>query len=223
MDTNKSLDRLESGSESLLSKNVQAKRSCPITSTIQSKASFPTTYIYSPLSKTDSEIRLLEIISPGNSISPTRCRLHTVRMSDSPIYTALFYVWGDPLITEEMILDGTLFNITKSLGSALRLVKYYWSHLYPDRDPAEFRLWADAICIYQGDLAERNHQVKLMGQIYSEAETAIRQLASEDRLVHTAIKTYKYIHEVLFDLKSEKQRQTGSYDLFPYKGMCHYC
>ncbi|KAH7361167.1 hypothetical protein BKA66DRAFT_396649, partial [Pyrenochaeta sp. MPI-SDFR-AT-0127] len=34
---------------------------------------------------------------------------------------------------------------------------------------AKTLLWVDAICIDQNDLIERNHQVGLIGQIYSNA------------------------------------------------------
>jgi hypothetical protein len=42
------------------------------------------------------------------------------------------------------------------------------------RDPANVRvLWADALCINQDDLEERNQQVSLMGFIFGRAQTVL--------------------------------------------------
>ncbi|KAK1758750.1 heterokaryon incompatibility protein-domain-containing protein [Echria macrotheca] len=80
------------------------------------------------------------------------------------IYTALSYVWGDPSRVGQILLDGQQFGITASLQNALRDI----------RDATrEIRLWADAICINQEDVLERNSQVSMMGRIYATATNTI--------------------------------------------------
>ncbi|KAK2043605.1 HET domain-containing protein [Colletotrichum somersetense] len=85
-------------------------------------------------------------------------------------YTALSYVWGAPEKPCRICLDGhdgNLFAITKSLDDALRDL----------RDATRVRrLWADALCIDQLNVAERNAQVSLMGHIYSTAHSTVIHL-----------------------------------------------
>ncbi|KAJ0161477.1 Heterokaryon incompatibility protein 6, OR allele [Colletotrichum tanaceti] len=85
-------------------------------------------------------------------------------------YTALSYVWGPPEKPCRISLeghDGNLFAITQSLDDALRDL----------RDVTRVRrLWADALCIDQLNIPERNVQVSLMGRIYSTAHSTVIHL-----------------------------------------------
>lgn len=54
-------------------------------------------------------------------------------------------------------------------------------------------LWVDAICINQQDLAERSQQVKLMADIYGQAEQVIAWLGPEAADSALAIKTLKHL------------------------------
>jgi hypothetical protein len=126
-------------------------------------------YQYEALPEHDS-IRLL-VLEP----SPTpeaELRGHliatTIRECEANIYTgyiAISYVWGDPTPAASILLDGDKpFPLTASLDAALRGV----------RDAsAVCRVWADALCINQADIAERNRQVRLMGSIYSLADHTV--------------------------------------------------
>lgn len=75
-------------------------------------------------------------------------------------YAALSYVWGDAAITKPLICDGVGEQITVNLHHALSAI---WNK-YP-----KMHLWADALSITQDNLAERNHQVSLMGNIFRSA------------------------------------------------------
>jgi hypothetical protein len=61
-----------------------------------------------------------------------------------------------------MICDGKSIDITASLRDVLRRVRL-------PNTPRN--IWADQICIDQGNLEERGHQVKLMGKIFSRSST----------------------------------------------------
>lgn len=149
--------------------------------------------LYQPLDKARHEIRLLELAQHDDG---TACyRLHVTSIDENPTFTALSYVWGDPNVTKDIIIDGYKLAITTNLASALRHVKSHWQKAFPDRDPSEFRLWADAICINQPDISERNHQVPLMRSIYSSAELVIAWLSGEDGDLPLAFKTLEYLHE----------------------------
>ncbi|KAI1112631.1 heterokaryon incompatibility protein-domain-containing protein [Nemania sp. NC0429] len=86
-------------------------------------------------------------------------------------YTALSYVWGDPTPVDNILLDGQELGITASLGAALRDIRDG-----DDTHQHTHRLWADAVCIDQHNIPERNHQVALMGQIYSRAGDTVIHL-----------------------------------------------
>ena len=70
--------------------------------------------------------------------------------------------------------------MTRNLATALRHVKDNWSTHFPSRLLRDFRLWADALCINQADIAERGRQVLLMADIYSSAELVFAWLGSGD-------------------------------------------
>jgi hypothetical protein len=137
--------------------------------------------LYQPLDKGRCEIRLLEIVSarPKTSI---QCRFHIAPLDDNTAFTALSYVWGDATITEEIIVDGNPISVTVNLATAIRKAGYHWQSQFPGRASTEFRLWADAACINQNNISERNSQVQLMGKLYTQAELVLSWLGtgSED-------------------------------------------
>ncbi|KAK1760219.1 heterokaryon incompatibility protein-domain-containing protein [Echria macrotheca] len=140
---------------------------------------------HTPLDESRREIRLLSIKtdSPEKQIE---CELHITRLEpedDRPLpFTALSYVWGPPNFTEAIVLNGEEFLITPALHAALRYVRKHWRDAFPGRDEAEFRLWADGICINQRDQQERSSQVQLMSTLFASAELVIGWLGAENPL-----------------------------------------
>jgi hypothetical protein len=57
----------------------------------------------------------------------------------------------------------------------------WWALYYLQDQETEKVLWIDALCIDQNNKEERNHQVRLMGQIYAGAWRAIAWLGREDQ------------------------------------------
>ncbi|KAK3942808.1 heterokaryon incompatibility, partial [Diplogelasinospora grovesii] len=76
-------------------------------------------------------------------------------------YEALSYTWGDPRVTEPVLLNGQEYHATTNLRCALEYLRL------PDRKRT---LWVDALCINQADNDERCREVQRMGDIYSKAE-----------------------------------------------------
>ncbi|KAK2743174.1 heterokaryon incompatibility protein [Colletotrichum kahawae] len=78
-------------------------------------------------------------------------------------FLALSYVWGPPTPVQHIILNGHQFPVGPNLFQALL-------HLRPnERIRQGFKLWIDAICINQEDIAERSAQVGRMRDIYAAA------------------------------------------------------
>ncbi|KAK8026226.1 hypothetical protein PG990_004049 [Apiospora arundinis] len=82
-------------------------------------------------------------------------------------FYALSYEWGDPTRTAPILVDGVVTHITRNLEEALTgICNLGWEAI----DYREtLYLWADAICINQQDISERNSQVRLMDEIYTQA------------------------------------------------------
>lgn len=147
--------------------------------------------IYSYLNPSQEEIRLLEITATDPSIT---CNISIVSLHESPKFCALSYVWGSATTTEEITVNGSTMSITKSLANALKYVPMHWKAEFPHENTRPLLLWADAICINQGDVPEKNHQVPLMTKIYSTAEATFCSLNSEESsMVVTALETLNLI------------------------------
>ncbi|OBT60746.1 hypothetical protein VE03_10875 [Pseudogymnoascus sp. 23342-1-I1] len=113
--------------------------------------------LYHPLDPGRREIRLLRLTHSPSFSSPLRGQLIHAPLASPPTYETISYVWGSPNFTRTIELDAHRFSLTPHLELALRHLRL------TDRDRT---IWVDAVCINQGDLAERGEQVMLMKQIY---------------------------------------------------------
>jgi len=132
---------------------------------------------YHTLNQDTAEIRLLELL-PGKEASPIHCKLATVSLQNNAIFEALSYVWGDAQVTKAITVDGGLFQVTTNLEEALRALR----HRCKSRI-----LWMDAICINQSDLGEKNVQVPLMRQIYTNAGGVVAWLGPSNPSIEMAV------------------------------------
>jgi hypothetical protein len=108
---------------------------------------------------------------------------------DSEPYEAISYVWGTSQTQCEVTINGTRVSITENLHAALTALRHSpvldnssqpcSEPILSQRQPVR-RLWADAICINQGDLAERVSQVEMMSQIYAGATRVLSWLGWEE-------------------------------------------
>lgn len=150
--------------------------------------------LYDSIDSSESEIRLIELDQSGPA---PKWKLSTVSLKENRAFTALSYMWGDPHITENITLNDRNFAVTTNLAAALGYVHHHWATQLPSRDSKSFRLWVDAICINQQDVAERNAQVPLMCAIYSSAELVISWLGHSDDRVCLAIDTIELLAQKL--------------------------
>ncbi|KAK4120389.1 hypothetical protein N657DRAFT_625325 [Parathielavia appendiculata] len=118
---------------------------------------------YETFSEHDS-IRLL-VLEPAET---PEAKLHghviliNIRKREADIYTE--YIADDPSPGGSIVLHGKPFALTASLDAALRGVR---------NASIACRVWADALCFNQANIAERNRQVRLMGSIYSLADHTV--------------------------------------------------
>ena len=128
-------------------------------------------YRYSLLPPKPYSIRLLRLLPHEDEAAPIRCQLMDYSLAKARrkphMYEALSYVWGSPDETVPIYIDQYVLQVTKNLHTALL-------HL---RDVSFERIvWVDAICINQLDLKEQENQIRIMGQIFSQANRVIAWL-----------------------------------------------
>ncbi|KAF5689621.1 heterokaryon incompatibility protein het-6 [Fusarium denticulatum] len=161
-----------------------------------STGAWPLPLLYQPLNKDKRGISLLEIlpITPDNKVN---CKLHTVLLTPDLYYTCISYVWGDPNVTEDIVVDGVTRQVTVNLATALRHLKQHWIDIErksdPELDTSKFLLWADALCINQKDDSERLHQVNMMADIYSSAAMVLAWITATGKVVQKAFKAFEKI------------------------------
>ena len=82
-------------------------------------------------------------------------------------FYALSYEWGDPDRRAPISVDGVVTHVTKNLQEALTNIFNTGREAQDGKET--ILVWADAICINQQDVLERNSQILLMEEIYSQA------------------------------------------------------
>jgi hypothetical protein len=102
-------------------------------------------------------IRLIEILPRGDR-SETCLKFHTYPISSCPQYYALSYTWGDAVYKWRVSIDGTELYIRENLWS------FFQQQTFLEESDL---IWIDALCIDQGNVNERNHQVTMMAEIFS--------------------------------------------------------
>ncbi|KAF2429673.1 heterokaryon incompatibility, partial [Tothia fuscella] len=92
------------------------------------------------------------------------------RLNSAPDYDAVSYAWGAAEKTHCISVNGGYsLPITKSIATGLSDLVHACRTGY---------LWIDQICINQNNLAERNAQVTIMGDIYARSMTCLIWIGS---------------------------------------------
>jgi len=120
---------------------------------------------FQPLGDIPQAIRLVRVIGRDKK-GYINCSLRSTSLGQNE-YTALSHVWGSNSPTCRITLEGKPFWIRPNLHTFLTYA------LEAFRD-VEF--WIDALCINQDNVAEKNQQIPLMGEIYSRASRVISWL-----------------------------------------------
>lgn len=124
---------------------------------------------YEPLER-PRKIRVLHVRPglPGDLLS---CHLEHVDLNLNPTYEAISYVWGNPSFSHSILCDNRRVAVTKSLNDVLHRLRL--------RDKQR-TVWIDGVCINQGDVEERGHQVRLMGDVYKWAQRVVIWLGEDE-------------------------------------------
>jgi hypothetical protein len=155
---------------------------------------------------------LLEI-QAGSKNDPLLLTLHVMHnIQSAPPYADLSYCWGGAKDRVEVTCNDRQIFITSNFHAALHRL----------RQDQQVWVWADALCINQDHILERNHQVSIMAEIYSnasivciwlshstretsEAMTAIRALVSR---AYTTMGTKLDLSTCLSELSIDDSKKT---------------
>ncbi|KAK4897736.1 hypothetical protein LTR27_004508 [Elasticomyces elasticus] len=136
-------------------------------------------FIYPELNHTKHQIRLLE--HHRSSSADLKYTYIAVSLEDKPDFCALSYVWGSDEATRDIVVDGQHFPVrpnlydflAQSASESADLCAGGASGAYYTLVRRSRPIFIDAICINQSDLEERNAQVRLMADLYRQAEVIV--------------------------------------------------
>ena len=141
--------------------------------------------MYTPL-PSPASIRVLKIAPSSDVVKPIICTLTVVEnYREAPSYHCLSYCWGDVSSTTSITCNNQSISITSSLHEALLQLRA--------NGQTDVYLWADALCINQDDIAERNQQVSIMAQIYQYCEGVFVWLGIGDESTTTGLQVVETI------------------------------
>jgi hypothetical protein len=146
-------------------------------------------YNHRPLEAKRRQIRLLKVDRSLTTTSKVQCHVEIFDFDNAPHYTALSYRWtylkaggAQGLIPEAteveqypLIIDGRLLRVSENLIDFLKA-------FHNDAKNKPTWLWIDQISINQKDVSERNQQVQLMSDIYSQCQALIIWLGKASAL-----------------------------------------
>lgn len=127
-------------------------------------------YLQTQLNLRNREFRLLQL-QPSTERGKVACTLRTYPLGESPPYTALSYSWGPKQNYRNILLNDVSFPVGRNL---------WWFLVHMRLQEQHGLYWIDAICIDQSDVTEQNHQVQMMGSIYSRAQSVAIWLGEVD-------------------------------------------
>ena len=116
----------------------------------------------------EREIRLIDIEPANDFNEDVRINLRVVSLDTGERYQALSYAWESQDATEVITCGTHEVKVTPTLLAALKRIreKNGWRNF-------DLVVWADGICIDQGNAAEKSQQVQMMGEIFSKARRLI--------------------------------------------------
>lgn len=127
------------------------------------------------LDDSENQIRLFQL-SYDDKAPLICCQIKTFELNTCPEFIAISYMWGPPEPRKAIVVNDAEFEVRQNLWDLLLTLRLEEPNEMSvddtvlssiDRESAYF--WCDQLCIDQLTVRERNHQVSLMGRIYSTA------------------------------------------------------
>lgn len=135
-------------------------------------------YEYLPLDRVADETRIIVVATNKDSEAPLVLHLAHSPVNCEIAYHALSYTWGTGSEKVMVVVNGQKMWIRKTLANALRAL----------RSPTHgFIVWADAVCINQSDIAEKNHSLDRIAAIFDRAFCVVCYVGGVDEYSNLAL------------------------------------
>ena len=145
-------------------------------------------YLYDRRLTTTDEPRVIRLLNifPGRKSDPIACELRYSSLEHLPYYQAISYCWEgqDPSVTIDC--NGRPLRITENLSAAIIALRH---------EDKSLLVWADAICIDQASIEEKNSQVPLMRLIYQNA-ALVRVWLGNDTTAQSGREAFDLLREL---------------------------
>jgi len=151
--------------------------------------------VWKPLDDSKREFRVFVLDPSGDLLEPPRGRLEIVSRDTPPQYDAISYAWGQAGYVRPVYLDNVRRTVTATLETCIRHLRH------PDR---ERRLWCDAICINQYDMAEKIGQVRIMQYIFADAVSVCVWLDSGSQKMKNVMQIIRQVGSADVELSKVK-------------------
>lgn len=181
-------------------------------------------YLDCPVNPSSREIRIVKLL-PRDFGRPVRCQFFTFPLEQCPPYTALSYTWGTSKVWGRIHFGHYYVPAGENLYHFLR----QRSKDLTRRQRRYELYWIDALCIDQTSTTERNHQVGMMRDIYSNAETVgiwLGRATPRDEAVIKFIQKYEHRasheHDLLEDLIAPHPDSGSSLALAFRRRLCEH-
>ena len=176
-----------------------------------------TIYTDIPLNtQTSTNIRVMELLQQTTEFEgqakDIACKVYVIPADSSVSYTAVSYMWGDATETVDILMNEKPFPVTTNLFELLKELaaqKFYGL------------LWIDAICINQASVLERNHQVAIMGSIYSRASKVLVWLGPPTANMSQSLLFFEELYSTSLDWLAVHAPDSGS--KIPLEGILEIC
>ncbi|OAA63582.1 Heterokaryon incompatibility [Niveomyces insectorum RCEF 264] len=140
----------------------------------------------------ERDIRVLNILPPvvqNSDTEPVQAYLSVLGLDQQRRFTTLSYAWGRPASasaspSKTLFLYGgrsaaaTALPVSDNCHAAIRALRRKYGSL---------AIWIDAVCINQDDVAEKEHQITLMGDIYAQSDTTFVWLGESSGATDSAM------------------------------------
>lgn len=161
---------------------------------------------YTQLDHASLQTRFLRLVRRPRAF-PGLLQLELViaSLSNPPKYSTLSYCWGTDSSQIHATIDGRRVPLRRNLVEAL-----FFCGL-----PEDGLIWVDAVSINQLDLHEKNYQIKLMGQIYSQSRRTFVWLGPDDhctRFARTLLRRCNRLLDKQTDRAWDESSQDSSND-----------
>ena len=118
------------------------------------------TFMWPPLEDARTQIRLLHLQPHSSDEDEISAELEVFSKDSAPPFNAISYTWGIAAPEHAIEINGTSMIVRPNCRYALWQARKHFPNT---------RVWIDAVCINQDNIAEKSDQVAIMGDIYEMA------------------------------------------------------